>query len=323
MQGHHEAARPLVTVVTPTLNPGWRLQRCLDSVSGQTYPRIEHIVMDAGSTDGSLEVLQRSGARWISEPDSGQSDAINKGFALANGELLTWLNADDVLLPTAVQSAVERIAQGDVGWAYGDVVVVDGEREHVLRPPRRVTAADFRVTNPMPQPGTFITRTALGRVGPLETALHYGMDVDLWLRLLGKQIAGGHTGSRMAVFEVHAQSKGGSVPLSEFLVDVARACLRSGHVDMAAAYTGRAAAHRAGAQDRWDWAATAAELERLLADEELAALPAATALPSARAQTALLGARRRRPGAMAQGLRPAVWTDHLARELLLHAARRR
>jgi hypothetical protein len=311
-----------VTVVTPTLNAGWRLQRCLDSVRAQTYASIEHIVMDAGSTDGSLAVLKQSSTRWASEPDEGQSDAINKGFALAQGSLLTWLNADDVLLPEAVETAIARVARADVDWVYGDVVIVDGDTQRVLRPPQLVTSHDFRITNPMPQPGTFMTREALDRVGPLDTGLHYAMDIDLWLRLLRLGMKGGHSGARMAVFEVHAESKGGSVPLSEFLVDTARACLRSGHPEMAAAYAGRAAAHRAADTGGVGWSATAAQLDRLLADDELAVLDPRGARGSARSQIGLLGARRRRLRATGQVLHPSVWADPLARALLGNALRR-
>src|SRR3954454_12381822 len=97
---------PLVSIVTPCLEPGERLARCLESVAAQTYPRIEHIVVDGGSTDGTVKELRKRGVRFVSEPDDGQTQAINKGFALARGDWLGWLNADDVLTTRAVELAV-------------------------------------------------------------------------------------------------------------------------------------------------------------------------------------------------------------------------
>lgn len=313
---------PLVTVVTPTYNVGWRLQRCLESVATQTYREIEHLVVDGASTDGTVEALRDSPVRWVSEPDDGQSNAINKGFELGTGSVLTWLNADDVLLPHAVELAVETLRSSGAGWTYGDVRVVGDGRERTFRPPARITAEHFRVTNPLAQPGTFFSRQALDDAGPLAADLHYSMDVDLWLRLLRAGHTGVHAGGVQAVFEVHAASKGGSVSFAEFAFETGLACLRNGYPDLGAAYIGRAAAHSAVNRDGTAWADVEFELDRLLADGRTGPVDRAPAERSARAQLALLGLRRRPPTATTALLRPSVWQDATARALLLNTLTR-
>src|SRR4051812_47745101 len=109
----------LVTIVTPCLNPGDRLARCLDSVAAQTHRQVEHIVIDGGSTDGTVDLLRARGVRFVSEPDRGQTQAINKGFDLAQGEWLGWLNADDELTPTSIELALAALDRTPgAGWAY-------------------------------------------------------------------------------------------------------------------------------------------------------------------------------------------------------------
>src|SRR5680860_324895 len=119
---------PLVTVVTPTLNRAATLPRCLDSVQAQTYPHIEHLVVDGGSTDGSIELLEaraaQGGLRFSSGRDRGMYDAINKGMASAKGEVLAYLNSDDAYLPWTIATSVEVIAQG-ADMVFGDLARVE------------------------------------------------------------------------------------------------------------------------------------------------------------------------------------------------------
>src|SRR5262249_51487725 len=103
-----EPGRPLVSVITPSYNQAQYIERTLASVRTQDYPNIEHIVVDGGSTDATRDVLRRqSFAEWISEPDRGQSDALNKGLAKARGDIVGWLNSDDMYAPGAVRRAVD------------------------------------------------------------------------------------------------------------------------------------------------------------------------------------------------------------------------
>ena len=181
--------RPRVTIVTPSLNQGRYLRHALDSVLGQDYPRLESVVVDGGSSDGSLEVLRSYGERisWISEPDRGQSDALNKGFRRARGEILAWLNADDELAPGAVGRAVETLrARPEAGLVYGRGEILD-EDGRVMRPFAEIEPFSlWRLLHYLDyvlQPATFFRAAALERAGPLDERLCWAMDWDLWIRL--------------------------------------------------------------------------------------------------------------------------------------------
>ena len=180
---------PLVSVVTPSLNQGRFIGDAVRSVLGQDYPRIEYLVVDGGSTDGTLAVLAgHDGAiRWISEPDHGQAAAINKGFRLASGEVLAWLNSDDLYEPQAVSAAVAYLqAHPDTAMVYGDATHVDAQDEEIgpcayVGPfdlDRLVHESDYIV-----QPAAFFRRSAFEAVGGLDESLHWGMDYDLWLKI--------------------------------------------------------------------------------------------------------------------------------------------
>ena len=127
---------PLVSIVTPSFNQAAFLRRTIDSVLGQDYPHIEYIVIDGGSTDGSVEILRSYGerVRWVSEPDRGQSDAINKGFARCRGTIRGYLNSDDVLWPGAVRTVVAHFAdQRDWDLIYGNAYHIDAD-DRILGP---------------------------------------------------------------------------------------------------------------------------------------------------------------------------------------------
>lgn len=231
-----------VSVVTPCLNPGERLVRCLDSVAAQSYGEVEHIVVDGGSTDGTVALARSRGLRVISEPDRGQTDALNKGFGLATGDYLGWLNADDWLVPEAIERVVETFAANPtVGWVYCDSEVREGVSTEIARAPARVNKTTLDLRN-VPQPGAFIARWALDLVGPLDEEFHLAMDFDLWLRLIDAGVPAVHIPEVLAVFEIHPMSKTGSIDLSEFYREQAFALTKSGRRRAAAATLGRAAA---------------------------------------------------------------------------------
>lgn len=308
---------PLVTVVTPAYQAGSRLGRCLDSVRGQTYSHVEHIVVDGGSTDGSVEVL--AGApdiRWLSEPDRGQSHALNKGFQLARGGIVGWLNADDVLEPTAIARSVAIMqARPEVGWTYGSVKVTGEVSDYVLRPPRRLARRHFFRGTPVAQPGAFFARWALDRAGPLAEDLHYAMDLDLWCRLYVGGVASVRVDGPVAIFEVHADSKSGSIDHHLFVEDQANALQRNLLHDVAAATYGRAAALRSWTGRRVD----AAILARDLADLRLrleAPTPAHETLMriGARTEEALLLLKARDPRGVLLLGDPRIWAAAAGRE---------
>ena len=180
---------PLVSIVTPSLNQGRFIEDAIKSVLGQDYPRIEYLVVDGGSTDDTLSVLGRfDGAlRWTSEPDRGQGSAINKGFRLASGEILGWLNSDDLYEPQAVSAAVAYLREHpDEAMVYGDATHVDAEGKeigpcsYVEKPDlqRLIHEVDYIV-----QPAAFFRRSAFEAVGGVDESLHWALDYDLWLKI--------------------------------------------------------------------------------------------------------------------------------------------
>jgi glycosyltransferase involved in cell wall biosynthesis len=179
-----------LSVVVPCRNRAEYLRATLDSILQQDYPHIECIVIDAESTDGTLDILQSYGdrIRWVSEPDAGHADAINKGWRLARGDVLAWLNADDVyVVPDGVSRAMAQLeAHADVDVLYGDCGAIDADGRHIgysyLRP-WSLDAALTHCDNCIPQPAAFIRRRILDRVDMLDTAFHQKKDHELWLRI--------------------------------------------------------------------------------------------------------------------------------------------
>jgi glycosyltransferase involved in cell wall biosynthesis len=183
---------PRIAVVTPSYNTGRYLSAAIESVLAQDYPNRDYVVMDGGSTDQTRQILESFSNRvqWISQKDDGQSDAIHQGFSQTQGEILTWLNADDTFAPGAFKTVGEFFAANpDVAMVYGDANYIDaggrliGRCAHIERFSlhRLRHYSDFIV-----QPAAFFRRSAYEAVGGLDTSLHYGMDYDLWLKLAEK-----------------------------------------------------------------------------------------------------------------------------------------
>jgi glycosyltransferase involved in cell wall biosynthesis len=180
-----------VTVVTPTYNMGRFLGETMESVLSQDYPNIEYIVLDAGSEDETIDVLRDFERRypgrfsWVSEPDKGQSDAINKGYKQAHGEIFTFLNSDDTYLPGAVSAAVEAFRQHpEAAVVYGDAWYTDEQNRIIKQYP--VDPYDYERLGGLCficQPAAFLRAEAYGAVGGLNTDLHLTLDYDLWLKI--------------------------------------------------------------------------------------------------------------------------------------------
>lgn len=179
---------PLVSIITPSFNQAQFLEETIQSVLAQDYPRLEYWVIDGGSTDGSVEIIQKYAHRlagWVSEPDRGQAEAINKGFARATGEIVAWINSDDYYLPGALRSAVNAMQRlPECGLVFGDVLSINGAGEPInVMTYGSWGLDDLMQFNIIGQPGVFMRRAALERAGYLDLSYHYLLDHHLWLRL--------------------------------------------------------------------------------------------------------------------------------------------
>jgi glycosyltransferase involved in cell wall biosynthesis len=204
--------QPLVSIVTPSFNQAKYLEATIRSVLAQDYPNLEYIVIDGGSTDGSIAIIKKYAdklAYWTSEPDQGQTDAVNKGFAQAKGDILAWLNSDDTYEPHAVGEAVQFLMENlDIGMVYGDANFIDEQGRVMGRFPAAQT--DYRRLRQgyvhIPQQAAFWREELWRQVGPLDPAFYFAMDYDLWVRLAGISELRYHP-RIWANFRLHGDSK--------------------------------------------------------------------------------------------------------------------
>jgi GT2 family glycosyltransferase len=209
-----------ISVVTPSFNQARFVERTIASVLGQQGEfELEYLVVDGGSTDGTLDILRRHEGRlsWISEPDRGQSDALNKGFRRTSGEVLAWLNSDDVYEPGALAAAAAALGPGGARWCFGDCKVID-EQDREIR--SAVTAWKAFLSrrysfpwllgsgNFISQPAVFFRRDLLEEVGGPDERYHLAMDYDLWLRF-ARVAEPAYLPRPLAGFRWHGESKSG------------------------------------------------------------------------------------------------------------------
>jgi len=208
-------ALPKVSIVTPSLNQGRFLEETILSVLRQGYPDLEYIIIDGGSTDNSAEIIrkhQKSLTYWVSEPDRGQAHAINKGMERATGEVVAWLNSDDLYADGAIRRAVASLqAHPEVAMVYSDYDVryeTTGEIKRMTSRLKdsRTIFSDVSVC-PIPQPTVFLRRSVWEEVGPLNEKLHLAMDYDLWVRVLGRHTAFYLPGASFALIRYYADAK--------------------------------------------------------------------------------------------------------------------
>jgi len=204
---------PRLTVVTPSFNQAAFLERTIDSVLGQGYPALEYIVVDGGSTDGSVEIIRKYEkhlAWWVSEQDRGQAHAINKGLQRATGEWVGWQNSDDIYYPGAFEALARlvRRKQG-LGVVVGDINLID-EHDKVLRDMRYVrptygalVAEGMVLTNQ----AAFWRRSLHAQVGWMDETLHYGFDYEWFLRLLQATSRTAHISDLLGALRMHGATK--------------------------------------------------------------------------------------------------------------------
>lgn len=183
-----DSSYPLISIITPSYQQAAFLGKTIRSVLNQDYPNIEYMVVDGGSTDGSVEIIRKYSDRlawWVSEKDHGQAEAINKGFARAKGEYIAWVNSDDGYLPGAVSGAIKTLQQHpEAAFVYGDVRVVDAaERVLNLLHYDQWQLEDLMSFHIIGQPAVFMRRSALLEAGFLDLSYHFMLDHQLWLRM--------------------------------------------------------------------------------------------------------------------------------------------
>jgi glycosyltransferase involved in cell wall biosynthesis len=203
---------PLVSIVTPSFNQARFLESTIRSVLEQDYPHLEYIIVDGGSTDRSVEIIRRYVGRlawWVSEKDQGQTDAINKGFAHATGDILAWLNSDDTYQPHAIAEAVEFLqSHPEVGLVYGDANFIDEDGRTIGR--FAAAQTDLRRLRQgyvhIPQQAAFWRSSLWKKVGPLDPSFYFAMDYDLWVRIAALAPLR-YTPQMWANFRLHTQGK--------------------------------------------------------------------------------------------------------------------
>jgi glycosyltransferase involved in cell wall biosynthesis len=185
---------PSITIVTPSLNQGSFIEETIVSILSQQYPKLEYIIADGGSTDNTLDVLKKySGqVQWYSKKDKGQTDAINTALRMATGEIVAYLNADDIFLPGSLLKVAEIFAQQqNIQWLTGQCRIIDENGKDIrsvisLYKNLLLYSRSYQgllVTNYISQPATFWRRSLLESCGMLDESLHYVMDYEYWLRL--------------------------------------------------------------------------------------------------------------------------------------------
>lgn len=207
-------SRPLFSIITPSYNQCEFIEENIRSVKNQPLTDVEHIVVDGGSTDGTIEVLERHAdeydLRWVSESDRGQTHALNKGFEMANGEWLGWQNSDDFYVPGAFERAQQVIAdRPGVDVVYGDVIIADESGDEIDRvfsiPPTRFVQRYWSLY--ASNQATFFHSRILDGVGGLNEELEYTMDADLYWRLLDTAASFHHIKAPLGAWRSHEGAK--------------------------------------------------------------------------------------------------------------------
>jgi glycosyltransferase involved in cell wall biosynthesis len=202
---------PKFTIITPSFNQGQFLEETIQSIHSQEYRNFEHFIVDGGSKDNSIEIIKRHSKKiswWVSEKDKGQANAINKGLKKASGDIITWINSDDILLPGALTKAAEYFKNNPAAlMIHGKSILFgEGKKERIIGQKQKDLNLKYLAYIPFPQPSSFFRRKLIEETGLLDESLHYGMDYDLLVRaaLTGQVL---YINETLSKYRLHAESK--------------------------------------------------------------------------------------------------------------------
>ena len=204
---------PRITIVTPSFNQARYLPETIESIIGQQYPNLEYIIIDGGSTDGSVEIIKRYEshlAYWVSQADSGQSEAINKGLRKATGALFNWINSDDLLFPDALNRIAEAYAtnpQADLVVGYGAKSDANGAITRITVPPRQLSMSPANWSFFIHQQAVFIATETVRRLGGVREDLFSIMDAELYYRIFRNGCRYVRAKALIGLIREHAQAK--------------------------------------------------------------------------------------------------------------------
>jgi GT2 family glycosyltransferase len=224
-----KSSLPRISIVTPSYNQAEFIERTIESVFSQNYPNLEYVIMDGGSTDGTVEILKKYGKKitWRSEKDKGQGDAINKGLKLARGQIFAYLNSDDTLGPGALKTVADFFLNNPHKmWVFGKCRLVD-EKDKEIRASitayknfwlKRYNYNTLLILNYISQPAVFWRREANEKIGDFDPKEYWELDYDYWLRL-GRKYQPGFINKNISNFRVHEKAKT-SIGIKHFLEEV-------------------------------------------------------------------------------------------------------
>lgn len=209
---------PKLSIITPSYNQGKFIEQTITSILDQDYPNLEYIVVDGGSTDNTVTILQKYSKhiKWISEKDNGQADAINKGIRMSTGDIIGYINSDDYYLPNAFDKVTETFMKNkNAMWLTGEYIVVNEKEKKIHLPIVRYKrmwrflgkTLLLSILNFIAQPSTFWRKEAVKKIGFFDTSLKYAFDYDFWLRLSNNFPLYKLT-APLSAFRIHSQAKG-------------------------------------------------------------------------------------------------------------------
>jgi glycosyltransferase involved in cell wall biosynthesis len=203
---------PRISVITPSYNQGQFIEETIRSVLLQGYPNFEYIIIDGGSTDNSIEIIKKYEnylTYWVSEPDQGQSHAINKGFARATGQILNWLNSDDWFDKNAFSLVANKLGgPSDVEVIYGDCFLTNSQgKEHRIYTTHEFSVSDLILRNFIGQPTVFFRKELWEKYGGINESLVFALDYELWLRWALENVSFKYIPEIKAYYRLHENSK--------------------------------------------------------------------------------------------------------------------